>query len=52
MRGQWRKRNIQYESVDCKDRRGDAAEATVGAAPGCPSDSINTISFSNMMKRE
>jgi hypothetical protein len=28
--------------------RGDAARA----APGCPFDSIDTISFSTMMKRE
>jgi hypothetical protein len=34
--------------MECKDRRGDAA----GAAPGCPFDSIDAISFSNMMKKE
>jgi hypothetical protein len=38
-------RNAQYGSADCGDRRGDAA----GATPGCPFD---TISFSNMLKRE
>jgi hypothetical protein len=30
------------------DRRGDVA----GAAPSCPFDSIDTISFITMMKRE
>jgi hypothetical protein len=40
--------NKQNWSKDCQDRRGD----TTGAAPGCPFDSIDTISFSNMMKRE
>jgi hypothetical protein len=35
-------------SEDCEDRRGDAARA----APGCPFDSIDTISFSNIMKRD
>jgi hypothetical protein len=25
---------------------------TAGAAPGCPFDSVDTISFSNMRKRE
>jgi hypothetical protein len=34
-------RSIPNGSADCKDRRGDAA----GAAPGCPFDSIDTISF-------
>jgi hypothetical protein len=38
---------VPNESADCKDRRGDA----VGATPGCPFDSIDTISFSTMMKR-
>jgi hypothetical protein len=35
-------------SEDFEDRRG----AIAGAAPGCPFNSIDTISFSNMMKRE
>jgi hypothetical protein len=41
-------RNTPYEYEDCNDRRGDAT----GAALGCPFNSIDTISFSNMMKRE
>jgi hypothetical protein len=41
------KHNI-YGSKDCEDRR----RAAAGAAPGCPFDSIDTISFSNNMKRE
>jgi hypothetical protein len=40
--------NTQYRSADCMDNKGD----TANAAPGCPFDSINTISFSTMMKRE
>jgi hypothetical protein len=40
--------NTRNRSKDCKDRRGDAT----GAAPGCPFDSINSISFNNIMKRE
>jgi hypothetical protein len=41
-------RNTQYKFVDYKDRRGDASRAT----PGCPFYSIDTISFSTMMKRK
>jgi hypothetical protein len=41
-------RNIPNGSADCDDRRGD----TIGAAPGCPFDSIDTISLSNIMTRE
>jgi hypothetical protein len=40
--------SVWYGSVDCEDRRGDAA----GAAPGCRFDPIDIFSFSNMMKRE
>jgi hypothetical protein len=40
--------NAQYGSADC----GDRWEDVVGAAPGFPFDSIDTISFSTMMKRE
>jgi hypothetical protein len=45
-----RHRNTEYKSrsEDYEDRRGDAT----GAAVGCPFDSIDAISFSNMMKRE
>jgi hypothetical protein len=39
---------VPYGSESCEDRRGDPA----GAAPGCPLDSIDIISFSIMMKRE
>jgi hypothetical protein len=41
-------RNTQYRYAHCEDRRGAAA----GVAPGCPLDSIDTISFITMMKRE
>jgi ferredoxin len=41
-------RNTPYKSEDCEDGRGDVARA----APGCPFDSIDAISFNNMMKRE
>jgi hypothetical protein len=34
--------------IDCENRRGDTARD----APGYPFYSINTIFFSNMMKRE
>jgi hypothetical protein len=47
-RGRQRNRNTPCGSEDCEDRRGDAA----GGAPGCPFDSIDIISFGNMMKRE
>jgi hypothetical protein len=40
--------NTQFWSKDCDDRSGDVA----GAALGFSFDSIDTISFSNMMKRE
>jgi hypothetical protein len=48
VRGGVETRNTQYESTYCEDRRGDGVEAT----HGCPFDSIDIISFSNMMKRE
>jgi hypothetical protein len=41
-------RNTPYTSTNCKDRRGYA----IGAGLGCPFDFIDTISFSNLMKRE
>jgi hypothetical protein len=41
-------RNTWNRSANCMDMRGD----TVGAAPSCPVDSIDTISFSTKMKRE
>jgi hypothetical protein len=47
-RGGRETRNTHYRYADCKDRRGDA----IGAASGCPFDSIDTIYFSNMIKRE
>jgi hypothetical protein len=47
-RGSEETRNTQYGSAYCEDRRGDAA----GAAPNCSLNSIDTISFSNMIKRE
>jgi hypothetical protein len=40
--------NTQNRSADYEGRRRDA----FGAAPGCPFDFIDTISFHNMMKRE
>jgi hypothetical protein len=40
--------NTPNRCADCEDRRRDATRA----APGCPFDSIDTISFSNMIKRE
>jgi hypothetical protein len=48
VRGGGETRYIQYRSVDYKDRRGGTAKDT----PRCPFDSIDTISFNNMMKRE
>jgi hypothetical protein len=39
--------NTQHGSADWEDRRGDV----VGATLGCPFVSINTISFTTMMKR-
>jgi hypothetical protein len=41
-------KNTPNRSTNCEDRRG----GTVGAAPGCPFKSVNTISFNNMMKME
>jgi hypothetical protein len=41
-------RNTPNGSLDYEDGRGDVA----GAAPGCPFDSIDTIFFNNMIKRE
>jgi hypothetical protein len=41
-------RKTPYGSKGYKDRRGAAA----GAAPSCPLDSIDIISFSTMIKRE
>jgi ferredoxin len=43
-----RHEETQNKSEECEDGRGDAA----GAVPGCPFDSINTISFITMIKRE
>jgi hypothetical protein len=46
--GSGERQNTPNGCADCEDRRRDAT----GAAPDCPFDYIDTISFSNMMKRE
>jgi hypothetical protein len=42
------KHEREFKNSVLKDRRGD----TTGGGPGCPFDSIDTISFSNMLIRE
>jgi hypothetical protein len=41
-------RNTPNGPAHCENRRGDA----IGAAPGCPFDSIDTISSSDIIKKE
>jgi hypothetical protein len=43
----WR-RNMKYTIQYYKDMRGDVGKA----APSCPFDSIDTMSFNTMLKRE